>query len=51
VNHVLLSATHILIALFLLGLVGSLIVIVVTFVEDLELLFADEESTEVSAKT
>jgi hypothetical protein len=51
VNGVLLSATHILIALFLLGLVGSLIVIVVTFIEDLELLFADEESTEASAKT
>jgi hypothetical protein len=51
VNAVLLFATHILIAVFLLGLVGSLIVIMVTFVEDLELLFADEESTDGSAKT
>jgi len=35
----------------MLGLVGSFIVIVVTFIEDLELLFADEESTDASAKT
>lgn len=38
------SAANILVVLFLLGLAGSLIVIVVTFIEDLELLF-DEEST------
>jgi hypothetical protein len=44
-------STHILVALFMLGLVGSFIVIVVTFIEDLELLFADEESTDASAKT
>ena len=40
----LLFAAKLLIFLFLFGIVGSLIVILVTFIEDLELLFQDEES-------
>lgn len=46
----LLFAANILVVLFLLGLAGSFIVIVVTFVEDLELLF-DEKPTDALAKT
>ena len=43
---VLLFAAKLLIFLFLFGIVGSLVVIVVTFIEDLELLLRDEESTD-----
>lgn len=39
-------ASHFFVVLFLVGLVGSLSVIVITFIEDLELLFDDEESSE-----
>ena len=49
-SAVLQFAAHILIFLFLFGLAGSLIVIGITFIEDLELLIADEESTEASVK-
>lgn len=49
-SAVLQFTAHILIFLFLFGLAGSLIVIGITFIEDLELLIADEESTEASVK-
>jgi len=35
-----------LVTLFLLGIVGSFVVIVVTFIQDLELLLPDKESTD-----
>ena len=34
------------VALFLVGLLGSLVVIVVTFIEDLDLFFEDREPTD-----
>jgi len=39
-----LFAAKLLILLFLVGIVGSLLVIVVTFIEDLELFLRDEAS-------
>lgn len=36
--------SELLFAVFLLGIVGSFVVIVVTFIEDLELLLSDKES-------
>jgi len=44
VSALFLFAVKSLVALFLLGMVGSLVVIVITFVEDLELVIRDEES-------
>jgi hypothetical protein len=48
VSTVLLLAAKSLVVMFFLGIVGSLIVVVVTFVEDLELLYRDEKLTEES---
>jgi len=44
VNAFLLFAAKILIVLFLFGIVGSLVVILATFIEDLELVLRDEEA-------
>jgi hypothetical protein len=44
VNAGLLFAARILVALFFLGIAGSLIVVVITFVEDLELFVRDKET-------
>jgi len=44
VSAVLLFAAKLLIVLFLFGIVGSLVVISITFIEDLELFLRDEES-------
>ena len=37
-------AAKLLIAIFLVGIAGSLVVILVTFIEDLEIFFQDQES-------
>jgi hypothetical protein len=44
VSAFLLFAAKLLTRLFLVGAVGSLVVIAITFVEDLELFFPDKES-------
>jgi hypothetical protein len=42
-HSVLQFGAKVLVVMFLIGIVGSLIVIVITFVQDLDLLFEDEE--------
>jgi hypothetical protein len=42
-------AANFLVLLFLVGLAGSLLVIVITFIEDLDLFFPDKEPSDESA--
>jgi hypothetical protein len=44
VNAFISLAANFLVVLFFLGIVGSLVVVVVTFVEDVDLLLDDEET-------
>jgi hypothetical protein len=49
-EHILQLAAQLLVVFFFVGFVGSLIVIVITFIEDIDLLFDREEPTSLHDK-